>query len=127
MMRAMRIRIVCPAPRGTLFGNRISALRWARILRELGHRVVIETEYDGADCDLLIALHAKRSANAVLEGAGTQARRPVPLVALTGTDLYRDIQHSRKASARWKSRRGWSYYSRSLRRSSRSICVTRCG
>src|ERR1700692_4607967 len=97
MMRAMRVRIVCPAPRGTLFGNRISALRWARILRELGHRVVIETEYDGADCDLLIALHAKRSANAVLEGAGTQARRPVPLMALTGTDLYRDIQHSRKA------------------------------
>jgi len=95
-MRAMRIRIVCPAPRGTLFGNRISALRWARILRELGHRVAIETEYDGADCDLLIALHAKRSAEAVVSFNKRHPDKPV-IVALTGTDLYRDIQHSRKA------------------------------
>lgn len=96
MMRAMRIRIVCPAPRGTLFGNRISALRWAGVLRELGHRVAIETEYDGAACDVLIALHAKRSAAAVLDFDKEQPDRPV-IVALTGTDLYRDIHHSRKA------------------------------
>lgn len=95
-MRAMRIRIVCPAPRGTLFGNRISALRWAGVLRELGHRVAIETEYDGAACDVLIALHAKRSAAAVLDFDKEQPDRPV-IVALTGTDLYRDIHHSRKA------------------------------
>ena len=95
-MRAMRIQIVCPAPRGTLFGNRISALRWARILRELGHRVVIEIDYRGADCDLLIALHAKRSAAAVLDSDKEHPDRPV-IVALTGTDLYRDIQDSREA------------------------------
>jgi putative glycosyltransferase (TIGR04348 family) len=96
MMRAMRIRIVCPAPRGTLFGNRISALRWARILRELGHRVAIETEYDGTDCDLLLALHAKRSAPSAFHFKEQHPDRTV-IVALTGTDLYRDMQHSRKA------------------------------
>lgn len=93
MMRPVRVRIVCPAPRGTLYGNRISALRWARILRQLGHRVAIETGYAGAPCDLLVALHAKRSAPAVFEFHRRYPDRFV-IVALTGTDLYRDIHHS---------------------------------
>jgi putative glycosyltransferase (TIGR04348 family) len=88
--------MVCPAPPRTLHGNRISALRWARILRQLGHRVVIQTGYDGAPYDLLIALHAKRSAPAVFEFHERYPDMPV-VVALTGTDLYRDIHRYRTA------------------------------
>ena len=96
MMRPVRIRMVCPAPRGTLYGNRISAARWARILGRLGHRVEIRTSYEGESCDLLIALHAKRSGPAAIEFHRRYPDRPV-IVALTGTDLYRDIHHSRTA------------------------------
>jgi putative glycosyltransferase (TIGR04348 family) len=96
MMLRMRIRIVCPAPPGTLYGNRISSERWARILRQLGHRVAIDVSYDGAPCDLLITLHAKRSAQAVFDFARLYPNKPV-IVALTGTDVYRDIHRHRSA------------------------------
>jgi len=92
----MNIRIVCPAPPRTLYGNRISALRWARVLRELGHHVAIQTAYDAKPCDLLLALHAKRSALDVFEFHEQHPDKPV-IVVLTGTDLYRDIHHSRAA------------------------------
>src|SRR5579864_5539511 len=90
------LSLISPAPAGSLYGNRISAIRWARILRELGHRVRIGTSYDGRACDVLVALHAKRSAAAVEEFKARYPDRPV-IVALTGTDLYRDIHHSRAA------------------------------
>lgn len=92
----MRIGIVCPAPPGTLYGNRITALRWARILRQLGHRVAVQTDYDGAPYELLIALHAKRSAPAVFAFREANQSKPV-IVALTGTDLYHDIRHYQPA------------------------------
>ncbi|MGI8743791.1 MAG: selenoneine biosynthesis selenosugar synthase SenB [Bryobacteraceae bacterium] len=95
-MRAVRIGIVCPAPPQTLYGNRISALRWARILRQLGHGVVVQTSYAGAPFDVLIALHAKRSAPSVFEFHQQHPERPV-VVVLTGTDLYRDIHHDQTA------------------------------
>ena len=88
--------MICPAPRGTLYGNRITATRWARILRKLGHSVAIQTAYGDEACDLLIALHAKRSAQAVFEFHKRYPDKPV-VVALTGTDLYRDIRHSQSA------------------------------
>lgn len=95
-MPGMQIRLACPAPPGSLYGNRISATRWARILRQLGHRVSIGVGYEGQPCDLLIALHAKRSAQAVRDFAARNPGKPV-FVALTGTDLYRDIHRSRAA------------------------------
>ena len=96
MMPTMRIRIVCPAAPGTRYGNRISAVRWARILRQLGHRLAIDTSYDGASCDLLIALHARRSAQAVFDFAELYPNKPV-ILAMTGTDIYRDIHLYRTA------------------------------
>src|SRR5439155_3362966 len=92
----MRILIVCPARAGTRHGNRVTALRWARILRSLGHRVAVHEAFRGRPPDLLIALHARKSAASAL---GFRARRPeAPLiVALTGTDVYRDIYRSRAA------------------------------
>lgn len=92
----MRIQIICPAPPGSLYGNRVTALRWARLLTGLGHRVRIARHYRSGSCDLLIALHARRSAEAVFRFRGRDPHRPL-IVALTGTDLYRDLHHSRRA------------------------------
>ena len=92
----MRIQIACPARAGTLYGNRITAERWQRILRQLGHGVAISTGYDGEECDILIALHAMRSAEAVFEFRERYPGRPI-IVALTGTDLYRDIRRYKTA------------------------------
>lgn len=87
----MRIGIITPAPAGTSYGNRITALRWARILRKLGHRVAISGKYKSQAYDLLIALHARRSYPSIARFHQRHARRPI-IVALTGTDLYRDIR-----------------------------------
>ena len=89
----MRILLVTPAPPRTVHGNRVTALRWARLLRELGHRVRVRQDYDGYPADLLIALHARKSAPAIRR---VRAERPgVPVVlALTGTDLYPSIEEN---------------------------------
>jgi putative glycosyltransferase (TIGR04348 family) len=87
----MRIGIVTPAPPDSRYGNRITALRWARILRRLGHRVSILQTYEGKPCDLLVALHARRSHASIINFQRQNPAAPI-IVALTGTDLYRDIQ-----------------------------------
>ncbi len=87
----MRIGIVTPAPPGSRYGNRITALRWARILRRLSHRVSISQAYNGELYDLLIALHARRSYPSIKGFRRENLEAPV-IVALTGTDLYRDIR-----------------------------------
>lgn len=92
----MRILIVTPAPPRSRKGNRITALRWARLLRELGHRVVLAESFSNQPADLLIAMHAKRSAASVAAFHELQPDAPLVL-ALTGTDLYRDIKTSRAA------------------------------
>ena len=58
----MDITLVTPAAQGTRSGNRTTAARWARLLRELGHRVRVALAYEDEAADLLIALHAWRSA-----------------------------------------------------------------
>jgi len=93
----MLIRMVCPAPPGSLYGNRVTAERWARILRSLGHRVAIASAYEDEPCDVLIALHARRSAEAVFQFDQRFPGKPL-IVALTGTDLYRDIHRSPRAN-----------------------------
>lgn len=96
MSRPLRIQMVTPAPARSLHGNRVTALRWARLLRSLGHRVKITTEYEVTPTDLLVALHARRSAHAVAEFAGRHPGKPL-IVALTGTDLYHDLPQSQLA------------------------------
>ncbi len=86
----MHIILITPAPAQSLAGNRATAVRWAHILRSLGHRVDIVTEYAGQDADLMIALHAWRSADAVQQFAESYPHRPI-IVAITGTDAYRFI------------------------------------
>ncbi len=92
----MRIGIVTPAPPGSRYGNRVTALRWARILRHLGHRVTVEQRYDGEALDLLVALHAERSHDSIQRFHCEHPDSPI-IVALTGTDLYRDLKRSERA------------------------------
>jgi putative glycosyltransferase (TIGR04348 family) len=87
----MRIGIVTPAPPDSRYGNRITAVRWAKILRSLGNRVSILQAYDGKPYDLLVALHARRSHSSIVNFRLHHPEAPV-IVALTGTDLYRDIR-----------------------------------
>ena len=94
----MRILIVTPAPPRSRKGNRVTAVRWARIMRGLGHTVAIAQEYRRQRCDLLIALHALRSYPSI-----SRFRRLHPeslsnlIVTLTGTDLYGDIRTDERA------------------------------
>ena len=87
----MRIHIVTPAPAPSTYGNRITATRWAGILQRLGHSVAVSQTYDGRACDLLIALHARRSYQAIKVFHRQHPWLPT-VVALTGTDLYRDLK-----------------------------------
>jgi putative glycosyltransferase (TIGR04348 family) len=87
----MRVTIATPAPRGSSRGNRVTALRWSRILRGLGHRVRVTNGYDGLPCDVLIALHARKSAAAVARFRRLRPRGGL-IVALVGTDLYVDLK-----------------------------------
>jgi len=90
MPAPLEILIVTPAPRGSLRGNRVTAERWGRLLGELGHHVQISEDYTAQPCDLAIALHARRSADACSRFRAAHPDRPL-IVALTGTDLYEDI------------------------------------
>lgn len=77
-------------------GNHHTAQRWAAFLRKSGHHVSIEEEWRGAEVDALIALHARKSAASVERFHDRYPERPL-IVALTGTDLYRDIDDSADA------------------------------
>jgi putative glycosyltransferase (TIGR04348 family) len=82
----MKIHLVTPAKENSRNGNRTSATRWAGLLRNSGHRVKIDTDYNGETTDLVIALHAWRSAAAIRRYR--EARPDGPLVvALGGTDV----------------------------------------
>lgn len=92
----MRILLVTPARRGSRNGNRVTALRWARLLRSLGHAVVLAERYDGERCDVLVALHARKSLSSIERFRAACPAAPV-VVALTGTDLYEDLPGSPEA------------------------------
>jgi len=92
----LKIGIVTPAPPHTRHGNRVTALRWAGILRSLGHRVTVTQNYQGESYDLLVALHALRSHEAIKRFHYEHPDRPL-IVALTGTDLYHDLPRSERA------------------------------
>jgi len=69
----------------------VAASRWARILRRLGHRVRIAAHYDGRPADLMVAVHARRSAAAIARFKMAFPERPV-ILQLSGTDIYHDIR-----------------------------------
>ncbi|VXA94779.1 selenoneine biosynthesis selenosugar synthase SenB [Massilia sp. 9I] len=85
------ILIVSPASERDNNGNWQTASRWMRCLRG-AHAVAVAGGWTPADPapDLLIALHARRSAAALAAFSTSFPERPSVLV-MTGTDLYRDI------------------------------------
>lgn len=89
-MKKPSLCVVTPALADANNGNWQTARRWARLLS--GHyRVRVVREWvPGDGGDLLLALHARRSAPSVAAWANAHPDRPLVL-ALTGTDLYRDI------------------------------------
>lgn len=84
----MKISLITPAASRSRAGNRTTAMRWARILGDLGHQVDVATAYHSdTDADLMLALHGWRSADSIARFKADHPDRPL-VVALTGTDIY---------------------------------------
>jgi putative glycosyltransferase (TIGR04348 family) len=92
-----RIALVTPALAAANNGNWQTAHRWAKMLAPLAD-VGLASQWQRGDEDLLIALHARRSAASIQAWKARHPDRPLLLV-LTGTDLYRDIDDDPKAQA----------------------------
>lgn len=101
----MRILLVTPSEGSVHTGNLTTSRRWVGILRELGHEVTLARTGPGpgqnvvsaeADADVLVALHAYKCSGPVLRFRKRHPHRPV-VVALTGTDLYRDLEREEAA------------------------------
>jgi putative glycosyltransferase (TIGR04348 family) len=69
----------------------MTALRWQGFLEELGYSVEVTESWSGRDASLLIALHAYRSHQSIMQFKKKYPSRPIVLI-LTGTDLYRDME-----------------------------------
>lgn len=96
-MKKPSLCIVTPALADANNGNWQTARRWARMLSGHYRVTMVKAWTPHTDADVLLALHARRSAASVAAWAETHPGRPLVL-ALTGTDLYRDIAND--ASAR---------------------------
>jgi putative glycosyltransferase (TIGR04348 family) len=86
-----RIVIVSPALADANNGNGQTARRWRGLLSP--HRVRVVQQWPDAqagDDDVMLALHARRSADSVQAWHARHGQRGLGVV-LTGTDLYRDI------------------------------------
>ena len=92
----MKISLVTPAGARSRSGNRATAVRWARFLRQLGHEVLVEEVWGGEPSDVMIALHTRRSHSSIKRYATAHPGHPLVAV-LTGTDLYRDIRFDEDA------------------------------
>ncbi|KAA0211061.1 TIGR04348 family glycosyltransferase [bacterium] len=88
-MTPLNILLITPSVKGAVVGNRVTASRWASMLREMGHRVSVSTSFDGKPRDLLLALHATKSGDSIHAFRGAFLGRPI-VVVVTGTDIYVD-------------------------------------
>ena len=90
---APRVRIVSPSSSAANNGNWHTAARWRRFLAPVARVDIVGVDGDDVDdghADLMIALHARRSAAPIARWRERSADAPLVLV-LTGTDLYRDL------------------------------------
>lgn len=107
--------IVSPALADANNGNWRTAQRWQELLLE--HRAVRITrdwpDADAASDTLMLALHARRSADSIAAWAQAHPGRGLAVV-LTGTDLYQDVANDARA---------W----RSLELAQRLVVLQECG
>ncbi len=104
MNSAPLIRIITPALADANNGNWRTAHRWQTLLTQRSpgsaaapdFQVIVQGEWSGESCDLLIALHARRSAPSIARYREAFPAKPL-IVVLTGTDLYRDLATSKEA------------------------------
>src|SRR4029453_10158885 len=74
---SMKIVLITPEGPTSRTGNRVSGARWARILRWLGHQVRVASDYDGRAADVMVAVHAWRSAAAIERFKARFPERPL--------------------------------------------------
>jgi putative glycosyltransferase (TIGR04348 family) len=94
----LKLALVTPALANANNGNWQTASRWARMLRD-DYEVQLLQQWSGGageSADAMLALHARRSAASIDAWARQCPNKPLG-VALTGTDLYRDILHDASA------------------------------
>jgi glycosyltransferase involved in cell wall biosynthesis len=82
-----RAVVLTPAARGSRAGNRVTALRLAAILRQLGWTARVRTAWRDEPCDLVVAVHAVKSAAAARAAVAARPRARL-VVVLAGTDVY---------------------------------------
>ena len=95
----MTIIVITPPGPSTRTGNAVAALRWARILRRLGHRVTIAAKYADESADAMVAIHAWRSAEAIRRFKTLYPERPV-ILQLSGTDIYQYVSEDPEPTLR---------------------------
>lgn len=84
------MRIVSPALAAANNGNSHTAARWQAFLAPIADCGIALAWQGDEPADVLLALHARRSAASIAAFRERHPARPIGLV-LTGTDVYRDI------------------------------------
>ena len=90
----MKIIQITPAHQKTISGNQTTANRWASILRNLGHKVRTTSLYDGQPADMMVAIHAFKSAGSIEMFKKKYPDCPL-IVCLGGTDINEFIHTHR--------------------------------
>jgi len=83
----MNFFLITPPGPSARTGNSVAAVRWARILRQLGHHVTVAADYTAQSADAMVAIHAWRSAEAIHRFKMRYPARPL-ILQLSGTDIY---------------------------------------
>ena len=96
-MQKLRVVIVSPALADANNGNWQTARRWQQLLSAHSARIVRQwPDAQASNDDVMLALHARRSADSVQAWHARHGQRGLGVV-LTGTDLYRDIAYDPQA------------------------------
>lgn len=90
------IVIVTPYLADANNGNWRTAHRWAKFLSPQ-YETILQSDWRGEPCEMMIALHARRSHTALARFHSANPAAPILLV-LTGTDLYKDLPNDQNAA-----------------------------
>lgn len=90
--------IISPALQDANNGNWQTAQRWAHMLSRQYRTRILKTWDANQSDDVMIALHARRSASSIAAWHAKKGSHGL-ILALTGTDLYRDIHTDTRSQA----------------------------